>query len=400
MAKNKRKKAATKLKNVEELRQELVLALKAKLPATSTSLPPSPKQRISAYDSSGSCTSKSSHSNGSLGPNYKEFEDSEEEEDEFSLALCKEDEAYASKFFFSSPMSDKFANDCFVLHESHAQPIVQEEAAMAAAFLVSGSLSMLSAVSFLRDSTSLLAKENVVSSSNDGAAVVISTKGKEKEGNGCWGSFFFFAPLLGNLAARTDFMKEGDVPLLLPTAAGHDSNGSTSSISLDKRIGDNVLPSSPSIAAVNEASMLGKVAGSKAAKTDFQELSKTDFAKTAAALGGVLGNAVAMNGSRDGQASNGKWKDLFSSNRRAESGTKLVSPIEQQSSDEPSRPLTNEEASRPFDCEEPSRAKEVQGSYPLNEFLDEQRVDPMQLETDVGEWTSVWRELMWTRYVV
>ncbi|KAJ6742995.1 hypothetical protein OIU85_017018 [Salix viminalis] len=36
-------------------------------------------------------------------------------------------------------MSGMYANDCFVLHESHAQPIAQEEATMAVAFLGSGS---------------------------------------------------------------------------------------------------------------------------------------------------------------------------------------------------------------------------------------------------------------------
>ncbi|KAJ6297027.1 hypothetical protein OIU78_022703 [Salix suchowensis] len=128
MAKNKKKKAAKKWKIFEELRPELVLGLKAKPPATSTSLPPSPKQRNATYDSSGSCASKFSHSNGSLLPNYEEFEDSEEEEGEFGPAMSKEDEAYASKFFFSSPMSEMYAKDCLVLHESQAQPIAQEEA--------------------------------------------------------------------------------------------------------------------------------------------------------------------------------------------------------------------------------------------------------------------------------
>ncbi|KAJ6378306.1 hypothetical protein OIU78_028532 [Salix suchowensis] len=63
--------------------------------------------------------------------------------------------------------------------------------------------------------------------------------------------------------------------------------------------------------------------------------------------------------------------------------------IEQQSSNEPSRPKTNEEATQPIDCEEPARPNDVQGSSSLNESFDEQRVDPMLLETDVGEWTVV-----------
>ncbi|KAJ6746207.1 hypothetical protein OIU74_028805 [Salix koriyanagi] len=270
MAKNKKKKVATKLKNFEELRQELVLALKAKLPTTSTSLPPSPN----------------------LGPNYEEFEDSEEEEDGFGPVLCKEDEAFLSKFFFSSPMSDMYAKDCLVLHESHVQPIAQEEAAMTTAFLGSDSPLQISdrtipmAVSRQHVSSPPCAKENDV----DG--VLVSAKEKEKEGVvslqlqsaedvdvsvlgrsrsssssfakgmdvGVRSSFSSFArqnvaPLLWNLAARTDFTKVGDAPLLLPMATGHDSNGSTSSLSLAKGIGDNVLPSSPSIVVVNEASM-------------------------------------------------------------------------------------------------------------------------------------------------
>ncbi|KAJ6693697.1 hypothetical protein OIU85_004471 [Salix viminalis] len=57
-------------------------------------------------------------------------------------------------------------------------------------------------------------------------------------------------------------------------------------------------------------------------------------------------------------------------------------PIVKQSSDESSRPMTNEEASQPMDCE-------LQGSSYLNESFDEQRVDPMRMETDAGEWTIV-----------
>ena len=77
------------------------------------------------------------------------------------------------------------------------------------------------------------------------------------------------APMLGNLAVRTDLVKVGDAPLLLPMAAEHDINGSNSSLCLAKVIGDIFIPPSPSIVVVNEASMLGKVTGSKTAKTDF-----------------------------------------------------------------------------------------------------------------------------------
>ncbi|KAJ6290113.1 hypothetical protein OIU78_025935 [Salix suchowensis] len=439
MAKNKKKKAAT-WKIFEELRQELVLGLKAKPPATSTSPPPSPKQRNAAYDNSGSCASKFSHSNGSLLPNYEEFENSEEE-DEFGPAMSKEDEAYASKFFFSSPMSEMYAKDCLVLHESQAQPIAQEEAAMTAAFLGDDDPLVASrwhrppmAASCHQASSPPCAMENDVSSFNDGAGVVVSAKGKEKEDvvflqlqsaaaddvclldSFCPSSSFAkgmdvgvcsssfarenAATLLGNLAAGTDLAKVGDAPFPLPMAAMLDSHGSISSLSRAKVMGDNATTPSTSIVVVIETSMLGKVAGSKAAKTDFARMgaAKTNFVKTAAALGGVLANAAATNGSKDDKVASAtkkvlvKWWVLVKKVNPIQ-----VSPIEQQLSNETSRPLTNEEASRPSneetsrpsDCEEPPRAKEVQGTYPLNEFLDEQQVDPMQLETNAGEWMVV-----------
>ncbi|KAG5222082.1 MILDEW RESISTANCE LOCUS [Salix suchowensis] len=77
-----------------------------------------------------------------------------------------------------------------------------------------------------------------------------------------------------------------------------------------------------------------------------------------------------------------------------------VKPIEQQLSDEPYRPTNCEEPSRPTNCEEAFRPtncgehfrpNDMQVSSPLNESLDEQRVDPMQMETDAGEWTIVKR---------
>ena len=56
----------------------------------------------------------------------------------------------------------------------------------------------------------------------------------------------------------------GVAPLLLPTIADLGSNGSSSSLSLARVIGGNVLTSSPSIAKVNDAPLLGKVLGSMA----------------------------------------------------------------------------------------------------------------------------------------
>lgn len=65
-------------------------------------------------------------------------EDSSKEEDDSSLDMCKEDEAHASKFFFSSPMSAKVLDDGLVLYSSHAQNILQGEATGAAVALVGG----------------------------------------------------------------------------------------------------------------------------------------------------------------------------------------------------------------------------------------------------------------------
>ena len=102
--------------------------------------------------------------------------------------MCKEDETYASKFFFSSPMSDKFAEDCLVMHESHAQPIVQEEAAMAVTFLGSGNPLLLlvgianSADAHHISSSKLLDRDYGVLHSKGLDGAVVLAKGKEKVG--------------------------------------------------------------------------------------------------------------------------------------------------------------------------------------------------------------------------
>ncbi|KAJ6298023.1 hypothetical protein OIU76_019197 [Salix suchowensis] len=363
MAKNKKKKVVSKLKKNEELR---------------------------------------------FGTNYEEIEDNAEEDDEFSSDLCKKDEAYASKFFFSSPMFIKGVEDCLVLHDSHAHPILQEEDVFATMFLGRG------------------------------------------VGKG--------HPLLLTIGTAN---MAGSPHSSSSRLLGLGKFGSSSSPSIAKGIDDNVLSSSPSTTKESDAPLLGKVLGSMAAK----------------------------NGLKDGQAMNGKWKDLFSSNRSAESITKLVlfselnnasscsllendlcnlkdvwkscivgfcknckvivhntslcphaldknvpkapvtdkvvsatekilvkwqvpikevisdkeRPIEQQLSDVPSWPKVNEEASRPNASEDPSqpniydslpwlnsskmpsRPNDVQGSS-FNESFDEQRFDPIQMESNAGEW--------------
>ncbi|KAJ6762419.1 hypothetical protein OIU74_025010 [Salix koriyanagi] len=250
------------------------------------------------------------------------------------------------------------------------------------------------------------AMENDVSSFNDGAGVVVSAKGKEKEDavflqlqsaaaddvclldsfrpsssfakgmdvGVCSSSFARenAITLLGNLAVETDLATVGDAPLPLPMAAMHDSHDFISSLPIAKVLGDNATTPSPPIAMANETSMLGKVTGSKAVKTDFARMGvaktafakvgvvKTDFAKTAAAHGGVLANAAAMNGSKDAKVVSAAEKVLV---KRWVPVKKVipdqVKPIEQQSSDEPSWPLTHEEASRPIGCEEQSQPNDV-----------------------------------------
>ncbi|KAJ6423302.1 hypothetical protein OIU84_024276, partial [Salix udensis] len=317
MAKNKKKKVVSKLKKNEELR---------------------------------------------FGTNYEEIEDNAEEDDEFSSDLCKEDEAYASKFLFSSPMFIKGVEDCLVLHDSHAHPILQEEDVFATTFLGSG-------VGKVHPLLLTIGTANMAGSPHSSSSKLL---GKEHGGS--------------------------------HSKAGLGKFGSSSSPSIAKGIDDNVLSSSPSTTKESDAPLLGKVLGSMAAK----------------------------NGLKDGQAMNGKWKDLFSSNRSAESITKLnvpkapvtnkvVSatekvlvkwrvpikevisdkerPIEQQLSDVPSWPKVNEETSRPNASEDPSqsniydslpwlnsskmpsRPNDVQGSS-FNESFDEQRFDPIQMESN------------------
>ncbi|KAJ6288914.1 hypothetical protein OIU76_024818 [Salix suchowensis] len=131
-------------------------------------------------------------------------------------------------------MYDKFADDCLALHASHAQPIVQEEAAMAAAFLGSDSPLQLLANDMAGVVVSATGKAKVglvalqLQSAADHDVSVLGRFGssciaKEMDGNVLSSSFFFVkendASLLGKMVARASFTKVGVAPLLLPTAA-------------------------------------------------------------------------------------------------------------------------------------------------------------------------------------
>ena len=118
----------------------------------------------------------------------------------------------------------------------------------------------------------------------------------------------------------------GVAPLLLPTIADLGSNGSSSSLSLARVIGGNVLTSSPSIAKESDAPLLGQNLGSMTAMNGLEKVGVAPSLQQSmtTTLGNGLGNMVVKNSSKDGQASNGKWKDLFSSNHSVESKTKLV----------------------------------------------------------------------------
>uniref|UniRef100_A0A6N2MHW1 Uncharacterized protein n=1 Tax=Salix viminalis TaxID=40686 RepID=A0A6N2MHW1_SALVM len=131
MAPNKKKKPVKKLKKGEELRQALVVAFTATASAASTSPPSSSLQ---GTDSNGPCPATS---HDSSAPNYAQFEDSDEEDEEVGSHSCMEDEDSASKFFSSSPMSHKGAEACLLMHESHAH-FSSQEGEGADAFLGSG----------------------------------------------------------------------------------------------------------------------------------------------------------------------------------------------------------------------------------------------------------------------
>ena len=208
-------------------------------------------------------------------------------------------------------MSDMYANNQLVLHESHAQPIVQEEAVMAAAFLGSDSPLQLSA-----GTTTMVVPRQHISSSPSAkkrkvspvVEIVVLAKGKEKVCDVSlqlqsaavhaasvldrFGSSSCFAkgmdssvlssspplakendgvPLLGNMTEiGAGFASVGVAPFLLPKAAGLGSIGPFSSPSFAEGTGANVHSSCPSIAKVNEAPMLGNDAGRKVVKNDSQ----------------------------------------------------------------------------------------------------------------------------------
>ncbi|KAJ6387702.1 hypothetical protein OIU78_000001 [Salix suchowensis] len=318
--------------------------------------------------------------------------------------------------------------DCLVLHESQVQPLVQVEAAMTAASFGSDSPLLLSAGTAPmaaprpQASSPPFAMENFIV----GAGVVGSTKGKEKEdavslqlqaaAAGDVGLLDRFCPsssvakemdagdspssfakenaviLHGNGAVALDLVTVGDAPLPLPMAALHDSHDLLSSLPIAKVLCDNATTSN---AVANETSKLGKEMGSKAAQPDCVRIGaaktayakvgavKPDSVKSAATHRGVLAPAVAKVFSATEKVLVKRWVPV-----------KKVAPDQvkpnEQPSDEPSQPLPHVEAPRPAGCEEQSRPNDdVQVFSSLNESLDEQRVDPMQMETHAGEWTVV-----------
>ncbi|KAJ6418311.1 hypothetical protein OIU84_001649 [Salix udensis] len=115
----------------EEAAAALVIALAATAQRASTSPASSSLQ---GNDNNGPCPATS---HGSSVPNYAQFEDSDEEDEEVGSHSCMEDEASTSKFFFSSPMSHKGDEVCLLMHESHAH-FSSQEGEGAATFLGSG----------------------------------------------------------------------------------------------------------------------------------------------------------------------------------------------------------------------------------------------------------------------
>ncbi|KAJ6303498.1 hypothetical protein OIU77_017387 [Salix suchowensis] len=289
-----------------------------------------------------------------------------------------EDEASASKFFFSSPMSYKGDEACLLMHESHALSNAQEgegaaeilgsgadgnpslllEGVDAAAVVGRGDDGILPLKLSAHPLPSLSALKNHVScgdvvsetlKNHVGCSDVMSetlVKGKE------------------NLGAVT--LSVGTVPLAVPFQS------SPSKFNVKEHDGLTVVPArgKEKIGAdVPSIQLSAAAGGSNGGCSSSSHAKEMDVKVVEAVEKGLVKRWVPV-------------KKVIPDQ---------VKSIEQQLIDEPSRPTNCEEASRPTNCGEQFRPNDMQVSSPLNESLDEQRVDPMQMETDAGEWTVVKR---------
>ncbi|KAJ6374292.1 hypothetical protein OIU78_029913 [Salix suchowensis] len=398
MAPNKRKNAAKKLKKGEELRQALVSALAAATSASSTSPPPS----LQVNDNKGPCPPKSQ---GSYVPNYAQFEDSDEEEEgdeEVGSHSCMEDEASASKFFFTSPMSHKGDEACLLMHESHAHFNAQEGEG-AAEILGSGTdgnpfllLEGVDAAAVvgrgedgippLQLSAHPLPSPSTLKN-HVGCGDVVSETPKSQVG--CCGAVLeTLVKGKENVGAVT--LSVGTVPLAVP------SQSSPSKFHIKEHDGLTVAPArgKEKLGADAPSNQLSAAAGGTNGGCSSSSHAKEMFTSSPAndKVASAPITAKVVEAVEKGLVK--RWVPV------KKVIPDQVKPIEQQLSDEPYRPTNCEEPSRPTNCEEAFRPtncgehfrpNDMQVSSPLNESLDEQRVDPMQMETDAGEWTIVKR---------
>ncbi|KAJ6316080.1 hypothetical protein OIU78_019375 [Salix suchowensis] len=322
------------------------------------------------------------HPRTAISTTVEDSDEEEEEDDEVDSHSCMEDEASASKFFFSSPMSYKGDEACLLMHESHALSNAQEgegateilgsgadgnpslllEGVDAAAVVGRGDDGILPLQLSAHPLPSLSALKNHVScgdvvsetlKNHVGCSDVMSetlVKGKE------------------NLGAVT--LSVGTIPLAVPFQS------SPSKFNVKEHDGLTVVPArgKEKIGAdVPSIQLSAAAGGSNGGCSSSSHAKEMDAPMTVKVVEAVEKGLVK------------RWVPV-----------KKVIPdqvksIEQQLIDEPSRPTNCEEASRPTNCGEQFRPNDMQVSSPLNESLDEQRVDPMQIETDAGEWTVVKR---------
>ncbi|KAJ6425378.1 hypothetical protein OIU84_026028, partial [Salix udensis] len=435
MAPNKRKNAAKKLKKGEELRQALVSALAAATSATSTSPPPS----LQGNDNKGPCPPTSQ---GSYVPNYAQFEDSDEEEEEdeeVDSHSCMEDEASASKFFFTSPMSHKGDEACLLMHESHAHSNAQEGEG-AAEILGSGtdgnpslllegvdaavvvgrgedgilplqlSAHPLPSPSTLKNHVGCGDVASETLQNQVGCCDAVSetlVKGKENLGavSLSVGTVPLAVPSLSSpskfhvkehdgltvVPARGKEKLGADAPSIQLSAAAGGSNGGCSSSSHAKELDGNGFTSSPANdveimaqkIATNWGTWLRRVGNGRTYSLPIVVPKKMASAPMTVKVVEAVEKGLVK-----------RWvqvKKLIPDQVKSIEQQLSDEPSRQTNCEEPSRPTNCEEASRPNNCGEHFRPNDMQVSSPLNESLDEQRVDPMQMETDAGEWTIVKR---------
>ncbi|KAJ6299908.1 hypothetical protein OIU76_020828 [Salix suchowensis] len=246
------------------------------------------------------------HPRTAISTTVEDSDEEEEEDDEVDSHSCMEDEASASKFFFSSPMSYKGDEACLLMHESHALSNAQEGRGDDGILPLQLSAHPLPSLSALKNHVSCGDVVSETLKNHVGYSDVVSetlVKGKE------------------NLGAVT--LSVGTIPLAVPFQS------SPSKFNVKEHDGLTVVPArskekiGADVPSIQLSAAVGGSNGGCSSSSHAKEMDGNGFTSSPT-------NDVGNNGPKDSDklgnmaAKSGKWKALFSSNHSAENGTQLV----------------------------------------------------------------------------